>query len=1329
MKATKATKQNRKKAFTLVELVIVIAVIAILAAVLIPTFSSVINSAKNSADQQLVYNLNDIAATQQPFSNNNEFELADNIRKVLDEEGGYGKDRLVTKNSDAVIVYDTQSQKFERVKLNERSDGLVAFAEEDSADPYYLEEIFAGQIIISTGGNTLAEAIYNLHNLPNGVNDSYVAENYNKIPNALKETVKTILQNSIMVTAGGNAVAITFNGETPLVGEVTSQKAKIIFSEEATTVNLEVAADNMPEKVIIPNNITSVEGNLANTQVAGNTTVVVGETAGNCTIQQARGEESGSTGGTPDIDTPPVDKDPCDENGHDWSVEWTWADDYSYATATFTCKTDSTHTDTKTDSVPIEETVTQATCIANAQVQYRATVTLDNKEYTTESEVQEKAGTKLEHNYIGENGENWVSLGDNYEDYHVKQCIDCQYQDETTKAQHVTTEWIFDDEDTHIGECDVCGEIYEDSHDTDGVYGSCIKCEYMPSYSVTLNNKNPEYGTATVDCVDPKEGGTELTVTITPNTGYKLDSLKINDNDVTEEVEDNKYIFILASDTTIEVTFAIKLPYFEKVTSANDLESGEKYLIVYETGKFAFNGALTTLDATNNHITVTFIENNHIILADEASKASTFTITYTSNGYTIQSASGYYIGQTSNANGLASSKTTTYTNTITLDESTGNVNVVSGGAYLRYNKETSGNRFRYYQSSSYQNQQAIQLYKLVEMICDHEGTIEFVESTATCTESGIEAHYTCTNCGKTFKDENGTEKYVPQTEEALGHELPADGVYNDEGDGRHSYTCGRCGEKGFAVHEWNEGVETTQATCTQGNKMTYTCEQCEATKEEDGSISALGHTAPTDASKYTNNGNNHSYKCERCQEDISAEHEYKAENNYKCICGDNSLVEKVEAELEKVSATLTIEEKNYQLPQSSTDEVEFAWSVEQGAAVDVEIDQNGNLTVKQLFPKEDTDITLILKASCGEYYKEIKVTVTIKAASQTPDPEVPSETKEATISFSGTTTTNMTGDNDAKNIFGLDDKIFKIYSEKPSSSSNQVGLNKDGTIRLYYNHSVTLHIEVNEAYVIESIKVTLGSTGDIKDLAVEVGGQSVSGTDGVYAINDTAVSLYNSKTTNTQIYIKSIVVTYKQVAEVGGGTTTPEQHTCQSACEECGGCKNTTCNESACQDKCQGHDTTGGESTKVFKKVTEAPTDWSGEYLIVYEGGSLAFDAAHGSGVNTDNKVSVTITNGEITWTEALGNAAVTLAKSGNGYTIMTASKGYFNYTANDNGLTASTTSGAVYTISLESNAAQIINTNGARFRYNTSSSFFRFYKSSTYTGQAAIQLYMLVTE
>ena len=147
--------------------------------------------------------------------------------------------------------------------------------------------------------------------------------------------------------------------------------------------------------------------------------------------------------------------------------------------------------------------------------------------------------------------------------------------------------------------------------------------------------------------------------------------------------------------------------YFEKVTTAPADWSGT-YLIVYEGDSVAFNGGLTTLDAESNTVSVAIVDGK--IEATSTMRAAAFTIN--SDGF-IKSASGYYIGQTSNANGLNSSTSTTYANTLSLNTD-GSVNIVSGGAYLRYNSAANQYRFRYYKSSSYTNQKAITLYKLVE---------------------------------------------------------------------------------------------------------------------------------------------------------------------------------------------------------------------------------------------------------------------------------------------------------------------------------------------------------------------------------------------------------------------------------------------------------------------------------------------------------------------------------------------------------------------------------------------------------------------------------------
>ncbi|MBO5040628.1 MAG: hypothetical protein J6D09_05980 [Clostridia bacterium] len=157
-------------------------------------------------------------------------------------------------------------------------------------------------------------------------------------------------------------------------------------------------------------------------------------------------------------------------------------------------------------------------------------------------------------------------------------------------------------------------------------------------------------------------------------------------------------------------------PVYEKVKSTLTDFTG-RYLIVYEAGNAAFNGSLTTLDAISNTFDIT--KENDTITGDFS--AYEFIIGGNSSGYTIQSASGMYIGKTANSNGLDANASTEYTNSISIDASGNAIIKSSGGSTLQFNADSNQMRFRYYKSV---NQKPIALYKLVEVTEPEQPEVE-----------------------------------------------------------------------------------------------------------------------------------------------------------------------------------------------------------------------------------------------------------------------------------------------------------------------------------------------------------------------------------------------------------------------------------------------------------------------------------------------------------------------------------------------------------------------------------------------------------------------------
>ena len=114
-------KRSTKKGFTIVELVIVIAIIAILAAVLIPTFASLIQKANESKDTQLVKNLNTALAAD----NKEHKTMTDALDAAA--EFGYDVGKINASATGNEILWDSKNDVFCYLK-----DGKVEYIPETS---------------------------------------------------------------------------------------------------------------------------------------------------------------------------------------------------------------------------------------------------------------------------------------------------------------------------------------------------------------------------------------------------------------------------------------------------------------------------------------------------------------------------------------------------------------------------------------------------------------------------------------------------------------------------------------------------------------------------------------------------------------------------------------------------------------------------------------------------------------------------------------------------------------------------------------------------------------------------------------------------------------------------------------------------------------------------------------------------------------------------------------------------------------------------------------------------------------------------------------------
>ena len=215
-----------RRAFTIVELVIVIAVIAILAAVLIPTFTSLIQKANVSNDTQIVREMN--TALSMGEADGRPKDMGD-VLDVLSEYGGFDMAKLNPSTDGYLYVWEKTSNQI----LLMDDKGAVAFNVKDYDESNW--ELYVPVANTQTAGAICAYVtevgVYVTEDL------TYDFNLNNVVPFQVADG-KTLTGNVTMV--GTNAITTSVSGN--IVGILTINNANAEVSHRGTVNAVDIKA-------------------------------------------------------------------------------------------------------------------------------------------------------------------------------------------------------------------------------------------------------------------------------------------------------------------------------------------------------------------------------------------------------------------------------------------------------------------------------------------------------------------------------------------------------------------------------------------------------------------------------------------------------------------------------------------------------------------------------------------------------------------------------------------------------------------------------------------------------------------------------------------------------------------------------------------------------------------------------------------------------------------------------------------------------------------------------------------------------------------------------
>ena len=264
-------KRSTKKGFTIVELVIVIAIIAILAAVLIPTFASLIQKANESNDIQAAKNMNTFLAAA---------NVTGDVKSIFDvydvfEDSGFAVENYTPLYKNRYYFYDKE---YNQILYVDGDNDTVLYPTEHKGET-------------STGRTWMSLSM----SAPTGTRpkDTNFIEptNENKTMTA---TVTNAAEYAYVIDAYNRADA-GVNLELTIDGEIDMMGARCVIQKKQITGAIKIVGKDANNKAVIKN-ITSNLCDYSNDNASGTeaaywtSALIAGDVYNNVTIQNIKFE-------------------------------------------------------------------------------------------------------------------------------------------------------------------------------------------------------------------------------------------------------------------------------------------------------------------------------------------------------------------------------------------------------------------------------------------------------------------------------------------------------------------------------------------------------------------------------------------------------------------------------------------------------------------------------------------------------------------------------------------------------------------------------------------------------------------------------------------------------------------------------------------------------------------------------------------------------------------------------------------------------------------------------------------------------------------------------